>query len=197
MFWRKKEEKRLPDLPPADYSMSVLSKRLDDFDEFDESEEKHVLPSFPDTPSHNRFSEAAIKDAVNEDSEELPEIPKSSENKVIEMEEWKPSRSIRSLENPLPMLRPKQVMKRESFEPSMIGQEMKMLDVFVKIDKFRSAKKAIREVKSRLEDIDVLLSKIREVKLREDQELKAWENELIQIKARVQDIHENIFEKVD
>ncbi|MDP3881405.1 MAG: hypothetical protein Q8Q31_00820 [Nanoarchaeota archaeon] len=69
--------------------------------------------------------------------------------------------------------------------------------VFVKIDKFFSAKKALDETKDQLNQIEDLLKKIRELKLREEQELANWESELLSAKARIREVTQNIFEKVE
>ncbi len=233
MFDEEKERNRLPDLPPArgifdDFGLKrredastqpAFSKQVG---KEEEDEESHALPAFPDTPSHNSFSEAAIKDAVEEDElPELPELPEHSTNegglpelpelpekkevpgsgggaKVVEMEEWVP-------EHPMGMSKMKhkteeysghiEVPRKEDFVP--VKREIGSPDVFVKIDKFRSARKTFSEVKSKLSEIDDLIKKIRETKMREEQELNAWEKDVMQIKARVQDVSEDIFEKVE
>ena len=45
--------------------------------------------------------------------------------------------------------------------------------------------------------MDELLKKIREIKLREEQELTTWEKEINNAKSRIKDVHENIFEKIE
>lgn len=194
------EEKRLPDLP-------TRKRFFDDFDlDGEEKEEKHPLPAFPDTPGHNQFSQAAIKDAVGEevdesDLPELPELPEekevrvaNSKPKIVEMEEWKP-------EIPLGMSRIEppeesiEVPRKEDFRS--LRREIGSPDIFVKIDKFRNARKTFNEVKAKLNEIDDLIKRIRETKMREEQELSAWERDVQNIKSRVKDVSENIFEKVD
>jgi len=70
-------------------------------------------------------------------------------------------------------------------------------EIFVKIDKFYSAKKALNQTKSKIEEIDRLLNKIRETKMREEQELSAWEKDLSAVKARIKEVTESIFEKIE
>jgi len=48
-----------------------------------------------------------------------------------------------------------------------------------------------------LEDIDELIKKIRETKLREDQEISSWENDVLHVKTRIKEVSENIFEKLE
>ncbi len=188
MLWDKKEDKsKLPDLPPL--KTSFLPPETEDEDDLEV--EKHKLPSFPDSLSSKGFSQSAIKDAVNveEHSEEpepesLPEFPSqeiSSEGKrfkTIEMKEWSPTPQI------------------EKIRPEKYSVPKKS-DIFVKIDKFRSAKKSLFDVKQGLEEIDSILRKIRETKLREEQELESWEREITAAKDKIKSVNEEIFEKVE
>ena len=72
-----------------------------------------------------------------------------------------------------------------------------MSDIFIRIDKFHSAKKSLFELQTKLEEIDQMIKKIRDIKMREEQELSSWEADLTHVKARIQDISTNIFEKTD
>ncbi len=78
---------------------------------------------------------------------------------------------------------------------SLTNRPTRDKDIFVKIEKYQSARRTLQTTQDQLEEIDSLLKKIRETKLREEQELSAWEKELSVIKSRVQDVTE-IFEKV-
>ena len=49
--------------------------------------------------------------------------------------------------------------------------------------------------KDQLDQIEDLLKKIRDIKMREEQELEVWEKELLTAKARIQEVGVNIFEK--
>ena len=201
IFDKKKGEKKLPDLPSPRSSLDVGHEP--DFPHEDEETESHSLPSFPDSPSHNKFSQAAIKDAVRDD-EPLEENGKNI--KIVEMEEWGPSHPghderLPSLEEPeeLEEIRGAKIEPRVSDidESPKTGKSGLSADVFVKIDRFRSAKRALGTVEDKLEEIDQTIKKIRETKMREEQELASWEKNIMHVKSRVQDISENIFEKVE
>ena len=206
MFWSKKENKRsLPDLPPLNGPMIALeADGRFDFGEVG----KHELPSFPDSTNSKGFSQAAIKDAVS-DSEEDSIFPESSDNRArtVEMEEWTPSMakstqvreipefsSERSLSSNIGLGEPP---SRNFGRMQEIQRGSKNNDIFVKLDKFYSARKALIDAQTKLENIDQLLRKIREVKMREEQELMGWEKDLMNIKARINDVSMGLFEKVD
>ena len=220
MIFGKKTDKgdksRLPDLPAPKYSMggAVISPPIGRRD-------IESLPSFPDSPNDNSFSQAAIKDAINDSNDES-----SNENEHDEMEEWKPSKfnadSITShkLKNTFEEGENEAIEEQDIEEESNEDEQNEEIekeipeeeynkiernaaskskndDIFVKIDKFHSARRTLHDIREKLEEINGLLKKVRETRLREEQELAAWEKELISAKNRIQNVTENIFEKVD
>lgn len=194
----KEDEKRLPDLPSPRSAMSNERIGLPPFEGDEESDnERHVLPAFPDSPTHNRFSQAVIKDAVSH-SEETTDSDEKKDFKIVEMEEWKPS-----LRDENSVVEPERRMLEFNEKMPMLegtgGMKMreKHTDVFVRLDKFHSAKKSLVEIKNKLEEIDDMMRKIRETKLREEQELSAWERDILHTKARLEEITKDIFEKTE
>jgi len=145
------------------------------------------------------FSQAAIKDAItNEESTE----EKERSFKTIELEnnwerkEQEPNKlefDNLKIESALPAPPPVSVNNKQKFQK----QDSKNSEIFVKIDKFYSAKKALESTKSKLNEIDELLKRIREVKIREEQELSSWEKDIVNLKSKIKDVHENIFEKIE
>lgn len=209
MFWNKKENKGvLPDLPPLVTPRAAPSSPSptlfhDESDETDDlASEKHTLPAFPDSPLQKGFSQAAIKDAItstesDEDLETIsPEPPKSFT--VIEMEDDSvPASSIREhAKLPPPPELPSSVEPLKIL-PRVPQRGEKNRDIYIKIDKFISSRRAVDALRKQLDQMDDLLKKIRETKMREEQELAAWEKELAHARARMRDVHENIFEKID
>lgn len=124
-----------------------------------------------------------------EDESEVSRLPRISES-----EEERPMISQRPTElRRLPEPRKLYVQQK----PMMNVQPSQPADVFVRIDKFHTARKSLSEIQSKLNDIDELVRRIRETKLKEEQELANWEKDLMQIKERVATVSENIFEKVN
>ena len=192
MFWDKKEAKKgLPDLPPLKTPMRP-GFELPPVDESEDAEH-HGLPSFPDSPMQKGFSQAAIKDAVNEGNPGEPEedhLPNQSQKiRTMEMEDWTPQEQSSILEEP-----PAQplVARQTERRTERVGKSSS--EVFVKIEKFNSARRSLDSIKQKLDDMDALLKKVRDTKLREEQELSGWERELTAIKGRIQDINSNIFD---
>ena len=214
LFHKKEDDSRLPDLPSArvPFKSSINFPPIEEDEALDD--EKHALPTFPDSPMHNKFSQVAIKEAVSQQSLRADDkTPKRFG--VVEMEEWSPSGTREKdtdvlddrdeITNGIPAFPEPRNLERMVLPPTemrapliMAGQRTRNSgDVFVKLDKFHSAKKALAEIRDSLEEIDEMVRKIRETKMREEQELAAWEKDIMQTKARIQEIGESIFEKVE
>ena len=171
MFWdKKKEEKGLPDLPPL---RPVIRP----------AQTIQPIPAerneFPELPEEE---EKEVQELPEAPEEELPELPGSRVQKRPE------TSKIRELEE---FEMPKERWLSE------ITPATKTEEVYIKIDKFHSARKSLAAAKTKLHEIEQLLGKIRETKMREEQELASWEKEIGLIKTKVEDVTKNIFEKVD
>lgn len=196
LFGKKEDKNKLPDLPSpkGNYGMNDNS-----------------LPSFPDSPTQRGFSQSAIKDAVA--SPNMHTGPRT-----VEMKEWSPAGPAFDDEDdmPLPDTPPARmefphrqemeemdeeempITKRAPPKPQMMKPKMEMKnDVFVRIDKFNHARRALDKAQESLEQIDELVKKIRETKLKEDQELSSWENDILHVKARIKEVTETVFEKLE
>ena len=115
-----------------------------------------------------------------EEKEELPEIPES-----------------RTPRMQTPMIREFDETRSMGRMTAEMSPSKKTEDVYVKIDRFHSARKSLAAAKAKLHEIEQLLGKIRETRLREEQELASWEKEIDLVKAKVEDVTKNIFEKVE
>lgn len=206
MFWNKKEDKKsLPDLSPFRKQGFVIKQNEGSFlapisSEIDEENaKKHELPSFPDSLSEKGFSQAAIKDAVGSNVGR-GQGRAGQGFKTVEMEEWSPQPLTMSKSDKViaePMINTDYISVPPLSKEMNISRNSKNADIFIKLDKFYSARKALSDANQKLQDVDELLRRIRETKMREEQEMSAWETELIKVKSRVNEIAQNLFEKVD
>jgi len=192
MFWKKKKKynKGLPDLPPPPQvipSMRDFNPPMSGLEKLEvrktlmpkksetPSQEDYALPSFPDSPMKRGSIQLPELPGFPEEKQVVPSLPLSKKPSLIEMEEWKPEPRTLPIETA-----PK---KTEEKRP-----------IFVKLDKFQSAQNSLEIVKEKLDEIDSLLRKIREVKIKEDQELSSWEKEIEAIKTRINSVASEIFE---
>jgi hypothetical protein len=139
-----------------------------------------------------------VRPAPHKEETTYPLSPESSQDLIPQI----------PIKNPIPpSLPPQMPLQKNKFMEQSVAPlpahfskppvQEKYPHVFIKIDRFFSAKKALSETKDQLDQIEDLLKKIREVKLREEQELARWEHELLSIKSRVREVTQNIFEKVE
>ncbi|MEK6890341.1 MAG: hypothetical protein AABX35_04080 [Nanoarchaeota archaeon] len=213
MFWNKKSnESGLPDLPqpnfptirseiPPIHTDSLRNARLDEDNDESVSIEKHNLPSFPDSPIKKGFSQTAIKNAVDsEDEEENYEQEENDNSDILKTnQQGKTFKTIevdvdnnQSTRLSLPPERKNSKMPESNF----ISLDSKTKEVFVKIDKFQSARKSLSSAREKVQEIELMLKKIRDVRMREEQELTGWERDIESVKLRIEEISKNIFEKL-
>jgi hypothetical protein len=183
----------LPELPDIKevYSPGDLPSKIDNnsYSTFDpQTNERSKLPPLP---TMNKTNQSVIKSTINEDTKVFQKsrlVPQAkediipSEPKVKEYTEVAPERldtsniEIKRVE--------RQILTKEA-EP-----------VFIRLDKFKTTVQTFDDIKSKVEEIEVLLRKSKEIKLKEEQELDEWEREIQTIKLRLESIDKNIFNKL-
>jgi len=160
---------RLPDLPP-------------DSTNSDEPSDTQPLPKFPDNSSGSSFGLQAIKSNVGfrqkpqeeeqEDNKTTMEISDSSEYRASEIAKRYPP-----------------VNNERKYSPTKEP-------IFIKLDKFKDVVEKFEEIKDKIKDIDDSIKQIRELKEKEEQELKLWEEEVSAIKEKAANIDSSLFSKI-
>ncbi len=195
----KEDEGGLPDLPPLKTTLPRIPKPYDNENSEPVSmkdnleSERHALPSFPDSPIKKGFSQMAIKEAISTKEDELPPLPELPEEKE-ELKEYNPSISIMNQKSKLPNSPPPQTTRHIPLSSSQFPRP-KNEDIYVKIDRFHSAKKTLKASKEKIDEIETLLRRIKETKIKEEQELESWEREIAEVKEKISNVISNIFEK--
>lgn len=200
MFNKKKEDdKKLPDFP-INSRMTLGVQDIQPYPFVDEEDESiHMLPSFPDSPMDKGFSQSAIKDAVTTNDDHLPELPDFEDSdevipsrdriksNAMEMREWEPSHRFN-----------RDNAERSKIKPHYNEDMQRGIDskkqIFVKLEKFQSARNSLEIIREKLDEVEELLKTIREVKKKEDEEISLWEREMDYIKTRINSITNDIFE---
>jgi hypothetical protein len=224
---KKRDKKGLPDLPeietpiPSDRGPRTVEEEIPY-----EKHNLPTFPDSPNNKgfSQSAIKEAVDTGPSRLQLPELERITPDTQShqniKTIEMEEWSPHAEkeqnippISTIKRPpkeLPQIKIQELPNEEiSAIPALPNKSSdietmpvtppgsKRSNIFVKINKFNSAKRALADIEDKLKDIDGLLKKIRETKMREEQELDSWEKEVNTVKARIQEVTDNIFEKID
>ncbi|MDP1728580.1 MAG: hypothetical protein Q8L27_00060 [archaeon] len=123
---------------------------------------------------------------------ELPPLPSIPENKMNDSFELQAIKStVRGNESE------KKVFELGEKLPMPIRKfEQRKEPVFVKLDKFKDSVHKFDEIKSKVSDIDSTLKKIKEIRDKEEGELKAWEEKVQLIKEKVDNIDNSLFSRM-
>ncbi|MCU0642327.1 MAG: hypothetical protein MUF61_01980 [archaeon] len=140
---------------------------------WNKKEDKKGLPELPPLNTPSKPFEMPEEEP---EKQEFPDVPKERTPKIKEIEEWNPPAPAQAAE---------------------IKSGKKAEDVYVKLDRFHSARKALFSARDKLKELEELMKKIREARMREEQELASWEDEINSVKSKVEDVTKNIFEKIE
>lgn len=186
MFWEKKRKSEgLPELPPAPMSriqLPPINPIISENSEIDEinSINPEGLPILPGMENQPMMK-------FNERPEKISSLPQMREKmpRLVEIEESEvPGQNFSSLRE----------MPREEEKAPFHNKDNKH-SIFVKIDKFKTARGSLGNVEEKLEEMNELFKKLREIKVKEDNEIDYIEKELQSLKNRIRAVTEEIFDK--
>ncbi len=192
MFWQKKgKNEGLPELPPAPNSRIELPP---------------IIPITEETPEGEEIKDVRIGN--------LPKLPPIENQPMMRLDEIQESAPL-----PLPQLKSKmpqlmEVNESESAFPEQDFQEIRQTRfpqqiesgsmpakdkhaIFVKIDKFKTARGSLTNVQEKLGEIDDLFKKLKDTKVKEDVEINYLEKELQSLKGKIRTVIEEVFEKTE
>jgi len=69
--------------------------------------------------------------------------------------------------------------------------------IYIRLDKFKITKQSIEDIREKIDSMSNTLVKIKEVKDREIRELEEWENEIMIMKSKIDNIDAKIFDKIE
>lgn len=147
-------------------------------------------PSFiPTLPEEipTTLPEIKIKDVGKElmkKTVEIPELPKKVEKE--ELKQLQPEVSPETLEP----LEPK-------IETEKRPEELVKGPIFVKINKYKSVLELLGKISNQVKDIEADFSKLKEIKEKEDEEIKKLDEGIEQIKKRLEEMERNLFSKLE
>jgi len=192
-FNKKDEEKEaipsLPELP-----------KLPDFPRVkEETEEKyiHQLPSLPNSPFGQKFSQNTIKDAVTGGKERgyIEEI--GDFNEVLSIPPRQ--KEINAKQGPNFPFKEEFNKKVQEIpkEFEKVAKSIKQNEpIFIRIDKFEESLNNFERIKEQVIGIESTLEGIKKIKEQESIELEEWEKEMKTIKSQIEKIDSDLFSKV-
>lgn len=193
LFSKKEDVPKIPSAP----SLPELPKSTV------EPEKKNLpeLPSFPPSPKNEGFNQEMVKSAVGDDSSlgekesevGIPEIPKTAEATGAGIPP-RPFAAPTTPAFPVPSTPSSEIdsLPKVAARPAPRDNE----PIFVRIDKFQSSQKNFDDIKARVGEIESVLQKIKEVKVREEEELKNWTEDVEKIKLKLGEIDADIFSQI-
>ena len=158
---------KLPELPKMENDLENLPK----------------LPSYPSDPLGKKFSDGAIKNIVS--GEEI------GDEEVFDTDESFPDNEGMPMQKPL--MRLTKEIDSENFSTQRTNEAG---PVFVRIDKFEESLEIFEKARKKLEDIEKFLNEIKQIREREESELRDWENEMRMIKSQFEIINKSLFSKI-
>ena len=201
LFKNKKEaaggEPQLPQLPELPELPPIT--RLPELPQSRKFEERKKISSIKSLPSFSGdfgtdFSQEIIKTAASPDTEKRTiEI---GDSRAEGLPDNFPGQDFSPITEPEISL-PRAPRTNQYQNYPAVQQQRKTEPIYIRLDKFKSAVQNFEEIRNRITEIEELLKQIRELKFKEDQELREWERELEAIKARIDYIDGNIFSKLD
>lgn len=202
-FFKKKEEKKeaeeLPELPQLPDLPNL--PELPNLPKQQKNQTPKSFPSFPNSQFGAELSQEAVKSAVAPKEKDISPIfqqkaPVIKEKRTIEIpEELSQSDAQEILHSSIlesPLL-PAPQPQRHQFPKTPKKTE----PVYIRIDKFNTAVAHFQELQNKIYEIESLLKRIKEVKQKEDLELRDWEKELETMKSRIDSIDKNIFSRME
>lgn len=68
--------------------------------------------------------------------------------------------------------------------------------IFVRIDRFQAAQKNFEQIKEKVEEIESVLKRLKDVKSQEEVELKGWTEDVEKIKSKLSELDQGIFNQI-
>jgi hypothetical protein len=172
-FFNKKKESAVPDLPFA--GSSKVSE----------------LPSLPGE-AKDYTNTSTIKMAVEDSSEKNEVLAGETIDKQPLIPVLPPILNGVKEEVPFSYLE-SSPQKNEVISPKKNSSQDQ---IFVRIDKFDSAKKDLEEIQRELKQIDSFLGKIKELKQKEDEKIGEFGSNLEEIKTKISRIDSEVFNRI-
>jgi len=164
------EHAKIPDSTQELFDFPVTFNR--------EKELNNFLPTFPDSDLGNQITQEAIKNSVSSDLG----YPKQYDNNQEEI--GYPQEEI-------------QQEKPQEIKKPIIQRQVGNKPVFVKIDNFKQSLELFNDINRKIQEIQGLMSEIKQTKEREETSLESWNLEIQSLKENLEEINQKLFSKIE
>jgi hypothetical protein len=168
-----------------------------------QSEEKKglpELPSFPTDSKNENLNQEMVKSAVSDNTPEEKKGVMDIQKDMHISEEPRGGQKIPPV--PSGNIPPSQPSiadlpsKTTGINSIKKGSLKENEPIFVRIDKFQSAQKHFEQIKDKVKEIESIIGKIKDVKSKEEVELKGWAEDVERIKSKLSEIDSDIFDQI-
>jgi len=200
MGWFSKKEE-VPEIAPAP-TLPELPKKEGEAPKNDLPE----LPSFPNNPANNNLNQEMVKSAVTDnlspgEEEVNVEIPKDLHiTEEVPGGSIPPTPSVASPIPSIPVVPVPPTSQKMALELNATKEDKPITKpiepIYIRIDKFQSAQKNFEQIKDKINEIESLLQKVKDIKSQEETELNGWTEDIEKIKARLSEVDSEIFNQL-
>ncbi|MCK4650287.1 hypothetical protein KAT36_03575 [Candidatus Pacearchaeota archaeon] len=195
------KNEKIPSIPKAPALPEIPKPK-------EESPKKNLpeLPSFPVSSKNGNLNQEMVESAVvgvpsPGENEVHMEIPQGLHVRETTEEESKipPMPSLKQTVPESPTLPPIPTLPKKVEPAPIISTPQPSTSnepIFVRIDKFQSSQKNFIQIKEKIEKIETVVKKIKEVRLKEEVELKGWAEDINKIKSRLAEVDADIFSQI-
>ena len=159
---------------------------------------KKTFPKYPKKSIPSSLPELPRYESQMEVPEEEPEIEQSSY--APSYRAYQPVPEFHEIDLPRrmpskPELRMPEPMFDDYSKRSQMPQQRRNDEpLFVKIEDYKTAVKNIGVIKSKLNEIEAMIGDVMRLKQQEDAQLTAWHREITEVKTRLLEIDQGLFE---
>jgi hypothetical protein len=144
---------------------------------------KKIEEEIPEAPEFLKFPESV----QYETEEEIPDFP-SGKPPIERIKKWGGEKKyIKKLPSKL---------TREISKKTIIKSKPKSKALFIKIEKFKEIVASIELISRKISELEDISQKIKQIKAKEDSEIADWQEQLNEIKSRLERIEEHFESKI-
>lgn len=198
-FGKKEKEEAIPSLPklPKLPEFPRITEEIDN--KMLPPPSLNQLPSFPNSPFGQKFSQSTIKDAVTGRKEvgedfRADDFVDEEDNSMRTMPKIPRFGFIK--ESSTPVIEKKVIEEPDGFE-EIKDRVKKTEPIFIRIDKFEESLSLFDDIRKQVNEIDKMFGEVKKIKEKEEREFEQWEKELSLVKGQIEKIDRNVFSKIE
>jgi vacuolar-type H+-ATPase subunit I/STV1 len=143
---------------------------------------------FPETEAVKKGIHETMKPLEEEEAGELPELPEMPE------EEEKPQAKAQAKQMPKRL-----TQEIGTSQKGMITREMKESPraLFVKVEKFKEIVASVDEISRKIQELETTMAKAKDIRAKEDAAMAGWQEEVEDLKEKLDTISKTLSEKIE